>query len=57
MKEIYANTHPNSGKGMLFPIYIMSFHFPGPEVDVNLEPNKSRVFIKRQVLFIEITIH
>ncbi|KAI9553876.1 putative MLH2 [Daphnia sinensis] len=48
MKELYAFNRDTNQKSTLYPIFIVSLHFPGDEVDVNVEPNKSKVLMKRQ---------
>ena len=49
MKELYGSIQDTSSKTTLYPIYIVSLQFPGDEIDVNLEPNKTQVLMKRQV--------
>ncbi|XP_057375180.1 PMS1 protein homolog 1-like isoform X2 [Daphnia carinata] len=48
MKELYAFNRDDNQKSTLYPIFIVSLHFPGDEVDVNVEPNKTKVLMKRQ---------
>ena len=48
MKELYGFVQDANQKS-LYPVFIVSLQFPGDEVDVNVEPNKSKVLIKRPV--------
>lgn len=49
MKELYGFVQDPNQKSTLYPIFIISLQFPGDEVDVNVEPNKSQVLMKRHV--------
>lgn len=49
MKNLYGFVQDSSEKAKLYPIFVVSLKFSGDEVDVNLEPNKSQVLMKRQV--------
>ena len=49
MKELYGFAQNPTNKSTLYPIYIVSLQFPGNQVDVNLEPNKTQVLMTRQV--------
>ena len=50
MKELYAFVQAeNNHKSTLYPIYMISLQFPSDEIDVNLEPDKTKVLVKRQV--------
>lgn len=48
MKELYAYAQEGQ-KTKLYPIYLVSLQLPGEDVDVNLEPNKTKVLLKHQV--------
>ena len=49
MKELYGSVQDPTSKTTLYPMYIISLQFPGDEIDVNLEPNKTQILMKRQV--------
>jgi DNA mismatch repair ATPase MutL len=50
MKELYDfNRDGNQKSTAVYPIFVVSLQFPGDEVDVNVEPNKTKVLMKRQV--------
>ncbi len=51
MKELYGFIRDADQKSTVYPIFIVSLQFPGDEVDVNVEPNKTKVLMKRQVRF------
>ena len=52
MKELYGFVrNGNQKSAAIYPICIVSLQFPGDEVDVNVEPNKTKVLMKRQVSF------
>lgn len=59
MKELYGFVQDANQKSTMYPIFIVSLQFPGHEVDVNLEPNKSQVLMKRHVnnIFIFMASH
>lgn len=48
MKEMYVYAQEGQ-KSKVYPIYFVSLQMPGDELDINLEPNKSRVLLKNQV--------
>ncbi|XP_046453620.1 PMS1 protein homolog 1-like isoform X3 [Daphnia pulex] len=48
MKELYGFIRDGDQKSAVYPIFIVSLQFPGDEVDVNVEPNKTKVLLKRQ---------
>ena len=47
---MYAYTQEGQ-KSKIYPIYFVSLQMPGDELDINLEPNKSRVLLKNQVWY------
>ena len=50
MKELYGPFQDATNKTTMYPMYIVSLQLPGDEIDVNLEPNKTQVLMKRQVV-------
>jgi len=57
MKELYGPVQDSTIKTTMYPMYIVSLQFPGDEIDVNLEPNKTKVLMKRQVTNLKSNFH
>lgn len=52
MKELYSYALEGQ-KTPMYPIYLASLQLPANELDVNLEPNKTKVLMKRQAEILE----